>query len=124
MTLEFNFKNRKGYVYLWRRGSESCYGIYIAEINRYNKKETKKIEVRIPEDADDDIRNLILSESVNRSYYFGEQLDYNNFPSDEEWEAAANAADEAAEAEAWEYIEKLISNEIKTPVVRRYYWEK
>jgi hypothetical protein len=120
MTLEFNFKNRKGYVYLWRRGS----GTYIAEIHKFNKANSKKIEIGIPEDADDDIRNLLLNESVNRSYYFGEKLNYEDFPSDEEWEVAANAADEAAEAEAWEYLEGLLSNEIKTPVVRRYYWEK
>jgi hypothetical protein len=65
-----------------------------------------------------------LSESVERSYYFGEKLDYNDFPSDEEWETAANAADDAATEEAWEYIENLLKQEIKTPVIRRYYWEK
>jgi hypothetical protein len=120
MKLEFNFENRKGYVYFWRRGS----GTYIAEIHKFNKANSKKIEISIPEDADTDIRNLILSESVNRSYYFGEQLNYEDFPSDEEWEEAVNKADEEAEKEAWRYIEKLLAEEVKTPVVRRYYWEK
>jgi hypothetical protein len=112
MVLKFDFKRGfyKGWINVFNRPS----GLD-AELHSLNSDKIKVIKLSLDSEEEQDIRFLLFNESVNRTYAFG----YNPEEYPEEW-----PADDPAESEAWEYLEKILKEEFKTPVVRRHYWEK
>jgi hypothetical protein len=112
MVIEFNFKRGKGgWVEVWPSSSED--EVYIAEVHKLSGGEPKRVKIKsIWGGADRDIRNLLFNQSIERAYFFGEELKYEDFPSDEEWEVAVNAADEAAKAEALEFLRDIVAEEV------------
>jgi hypothetical protein len=109
MTIQFDFKRARGYVEVWPSSSEK--ETYIVQINQINKfyGDPKKVKIKtIWGEADRDIRNLLFDEPIDRTYFFGERLDYNDFEDDDEWAAAINAAEDAAKEEALYFLRSIV----------------